>query len=216
MTIVLVAAALFGGMLLLPLYYQLARGLSPLQAGLLVAPQGVGRGDRHALLGPRSPTASAAGASCCPASACSRSGTLPFTQVGTSTPYWTLVRRPVLRGVGLGFTMMPAMASAYALLERSQVPRATPMLNVLQRVGGSIGMAVLAVVLERQLRGAHGPTEVATAFANTYWWSLALVLVAVVPATVLAFEQRNVRAREREAARRMAEAPPGGVPVAAG
>jgi uncharacterized membrane protein len=121
-----------------------------------------------------------------------------------------------VRGVGLGFTMMPAMASAYALLQRRQVPRATPMLNVLQRVGGSVGVAVLAVVLERQLRVAHGPTEVATAFANTYWWSLALVLVAVIPATLLALEQRKVRAEVREAARRAAEAPTGGgVPVTA-
>ena len=38
----LVGAALFGAMLLLPLYYQVARGLSPLQAGLLIAPQGLG------------------------------------------------------------------------------------------------------------------------------------------------------------------------------
>jgi len=141
---------------------------------------------------------------------------VPFTQVGASTPYWLLVMALAVRGVGLGFTMMPAMASAYALLQRHQVPRATPMLNVLQRVGGSIGVAVLAVVLERQLRGAHSSAATAAAFAHTYWWSLALVLVALVPATVLAVEQRNVRAREREAARRAAEAPPGGVPVAAG
>ncbi len=50
--------------------------------------------------------------------------------------------------------MMPAMAAAYATLEHQQVPRATPMLNVVQRVGGSIGTAVLAVVLQRQLVGA--------------------------------------------------------------
>ena len=34
--------ALFGSMILLPLYYQIARGESPLMAGLLVAPQGLG------------------------------------------------------------------------------------------------------------------------------------------------------------------------------
>jgi MFS family permease len=40
-TVFLVGAALFGS-LLLPLYFQIARDLSPLQAGLLMAPQGLG------------------------------------------------------------------------------------------------------------------------------------------------------------------------------
>ena len=41
-TVFLVGAALFGSLLLLPLYFQIARGLSPLEAGLLMAPQGLG------------------------------------------------------------------------------------------------------------------------------------------------------------------------------
>ena len=215
MTMFLVGAALFGGMLLLPLYYQVARDLSPLQAGLLVAPQGAGAAIALHFSG-RLTDRIGGGLVVLSGLGVLALGTLPFTQVGTGTPYWTLVVALAVRGAGLGFTMMPAMASAYALLQRHQVPRATPMLNVLQRVGGSVGVAVLAVVLERQLRGAHGPTEVATAFANTYWWSLVLVLVAVIPATLLALEQRKVRAEVREAARRAAEAPTGGgVPVTA-
>jgi EmrB/QacA subfamily drug resistance transporter len=215
-TIFLVGAALFGGMLLLPLYYQVARHLSPLEAGLLLAPQGVGAAVAMHFSG-RMTDRIGGGPVVLAGLGVLTLGTVPFTQVGASTAYWLLVLALVVRGVGLGFTMMPAMASAYALLQRHQVPRATPMLNVLQRVGGSIGVAVLAVVLERQLRGAHSSAGAAAAFAHTYWWSLALVLVALVPATVLALEQRKVRAQEREAARRAAEAPPGGgVPVAAG
>ena len=41
-TTFLVGAALFGAMILLPLYYQVDRGESALTAGLLMAPQGVG------------------------------------------------------------------------------------------------------------------------------------------------------------------------------
>ena len=41
-TTFIVGMALFGSMLLLPLYFQVARGESPLHAGLLVAPQGLG------------------------------------------------------------------------------------------------------------------------------------------------------------------------------
>ena len=41
-TTFLVGAALFGAMIILPLYYQVARGESALTAGLLMAPQGLG------------------------------------------------------------------------------------------------------------------------------------------------------------------------------
>jgi MFS family permease len=126
-------------------------------------------------------------------------GTLPFTQVTANTPYWVLEIGLVARGAGLGFTMMPAMAAAYSTLRRSQVPRATPMLNVIQRVGGSLGTAVLAVVLENQLgagiagagRGrAASSAAVADAFAHTYWWAFGATALALVPAYLLARAQR--------------------------
>ena len=41
-TNLLIGVALFGGLILLPLYYQLVRGESPLQTGLLLVPQGLG------------------------------------------------------------------------------------------------------------------------------------------------------------------------------
>ena len=152
-TTFIVGMALFGSMLLLPLYFQVARGESPLHAGLLVAPQGLGAafamrfsgrmtdrvgGGRVVLIGLTILTVA----------------TIPFGLIAAGTPYWLLALCVLARGVGLGFTMMPAMAAAYATLEHQQVPRATPMLNVVQRVGGSIGTAVLAVVLQRQLVGA--------------------------------------------------------------
>ena len=60
-----------------------------------------------------------------------------------------------VRGMGIGFAFMPAMTAAFAALDRPELSDATPQLNVLQRVGGSIGTAVLAVVLQRALVGAH-------------------------------------------------------------
>ena len=56
-----------------------------------------------------------------------------------------------MRGIGIGFAFVPAMAAAYASLRREELSDATPQMNVLQRVGGSIGTAVLAVVLQRAL-----------------------------------------------------------------
>jgi hypothetical protein len=115
--------------------------------------------------------------------------------------------------VALGFSMMPSMAAAYATLERAAVPRATSALNVIQRVGGSIGTAVLAVVLSHQIvanvpgAAAGGGLEaagsipqaarerladpLANAFGSSFWWAVALTAIAIIPAIILALTGRK-------------------------
>jgi hypothetical protein len=90
--------------------------------------------------------------------------------------------------------MMPAMAAAYATLERRQVPRATPMLNVLQRIGGSMGVAIFTVILENGIedRAAHGEGP-AAAFGHTYLWAVAVALLALIPAFILRREEARSR-----------------------
>jgi EmrB/QacA subfamily drug resistance transporter len=200
-TVFLVGASLFGALLLLPLYFQIARDLSPLQAGLLIAPQGLGAAlgmNRAGRLTDRV----GGGPVVVAGLLVLMVGTIVFTQLTPGTPYWLLEVSLLVRGPGLGFSMMPAMAAAYATLDRSQVPRATPMLNVLQRVGGSLGTAVLAVVLQHELT-AHAarrhPGAATAAFAHTYWWVMAGTAVALAPALVLALTQRAA-ARRRAAA----------------
>jgi EmrB/QacA subfamily drug resistance transporter len=186
-TTFLIGAALFGSMLVLPLYYQVARHQDALAAGLLMAPQGIGAalampfsgrlvdrigGGRVALSG-------------CAAMALA---TIPLVFVGAHTSTVLLHGVLLVRGFGLGFAMMPAMAAAYSRLDGAQVPRATSALNALQRIGGSIGTALLAVVLQRQARGAAAP---AAAFAHTFAWALALAFLAMAPAAVLAWTERR-------------------------
>jgi hypothetical protein len=56
-----------------------------------------------------------------------------------------------ITGLGSGSSMMPAMSAALGALRRDEVARATTGLNVVLRVGGSIGTALVAVVLTHQL-----------------------------------------------------------------
>src|SRR5450755_2166296 len=145
-SVFLLGAALFGAMLLLPLYYQVDRGESALSAGLLMAPQGIGAslvmpisgrltdrigGGRVALFGIAVMTLA----------------TIPLVGVGPTSSYAWLALVLFVRGIALGCSMMPTMASAYAVVRSDQVPGATSVLNTLQRLGGSIGTALLAVVL---------------------------------------------------------------------
>ena len=120
--------------------------------------------------------------------------TIPFGLIGAHTPIAWLSVAMLLRGMGIGFAFMPAMAAAFASLKRSELPHATPQLNVLQRVGGSIGTAVLAVVLERALVGAHTPAAAAGAYGTAFWFSAALTALAIVPCVILVRAERAARA----------------------
>src|SRR5205085_9224098 len=110
---------------------------------------------------------------------------IPFALIGAHTSIGWLSTAMVVRGAGIGFAFMPAMAAAFASLERAELPHATPQLNVLQRVGGSIGTAVLAVVLQRALVGVHSLAGAAGAYGTAFWWGAGLTGLSVVPCVVL-------------------------------
>jgi EmrB/QacA subfamily drug resistance transporter len=213
-TTFLIGGALFGAMIILPLYYQVARGESALTAGLLMAPQGLGAAAAMPIAGKL--TDRLGGGRVAVAGLLILTiGTIPFAFLKSDTSYTLLALLLVLRGLGIGSSMMPSMAAAYASLERAAVPRATSALNVMQRVGGSIGTALLAVVLQGQIKdqlggagGAGGGTlerlpdnvrarvaePLADAFAATFWWAVGISVVALVPAIVLAVAQKRERA----------------------
>jgi len=148
------AAALFGGMILLPLYWQEIRHESVVATGLLTAPQGLGAVLAMPIAG-RLTDRIGGGPLALFGVSLTAVATIPFALIGAHTSIVWLSCAMVLRGVGIGFGFMPAMSAAFASLKRSELAHATPQLNVLQRVGGSIGTAVLAVVLQRSLVGAH-------------------------------------------------------------
>jgi len=183
---------LFGALFLLPLYYQGERGASPLEAGLLMAPQGIGAAIMMPLagwatdrIGPRLIVLGGL--------ALTMAGTLPFAVAGSSMPYPLLAAALVVRGLGMGAATMPAMAGAYASLGETDMAQATSALNVFKRLGSSLGVALVSIVLEHGLPGSAGgagdrgaPTAVvADAFANSFWWVIAFCAVAFIPAAFL-------------------------------
>jgi EmrB/QacA subfamily drug resistance transporter len=190
------AAALFGAMILMPLYYQQVRGESVLDTGLLVGPQGLGAALVMPLSGKLTdrigggPLALFGVIVTCLA-------TIPFGLIGAHTSILDLSAALFVRGVGIGFAFVPAMAVAFAALRPDELSDATPQMNVLQRVGGSIGTAVLAVVLQRAIISAGRPATVAGvagAYGTAFWWSMGIAAVAIVPCVVLTQTERSARA----------------------
>ena len=88
---------------------------------------------------------------------------------------------------------MPAMTSAYSALRPDQINDATPQLNVLQRVGGSIGTAILAVILQGHLESATTPAASANAFGDTFLWVMGITAAALLPTLMLIRIERQAR-----------------------
>jgi EmrB/QacA subfamily drug resistance transporter len=193
---------LYGTMFLLPLYYQIDRGDAAWKAGLMMAPQGIGAAmfmrlagslaDKH---GPRYVAAGGMAALAI--------GTYFYTTVGAHSSYYFLGTALFIRGIGLGFGMMSVVAASYRNLTHAQVPKATSATNILRQIGGSLGVAVFAVVLDTQITQRIGaragaaiqngiaqasPTQleqIARAFGHSFWWSFGACALGIIPAFFL-------------------------------
>ncbi|WP_346767862.1 DHA2 family efflux MFS transporter permease subunit [Knoellia koreensis] len=149
-TMFIFAAAFFGGLLLIPQFLQQVQGETPLSAGWLVAPQGVG-----AML--TMPIAGAL-ADKFPVGRIVPFGLLlitggmfALTQIEADSSHWGFLI-PVLfvMGLGMGGTMMPIMTSALKTLKNHDVARGSTLLNITQQIASSVGVAIFSVVLTNQ------------------------------------------------------------------
>ena len=196
--------ALFGVALLLPLYFQIVRGTTPLETGLLLIPQGLGAAIAMPIAGALTDRIGARRV--VPAGVVlALAGTAAYTQISATTAYWYLAAALLLIGAGLGATITPSMAVAYQTLERAEVPRATSAISAIQRIAGSLGTALLAVGLQRAMKAelpgfdgglaeasalaARAPARfappLAHAFGTTFWIAFGLTALGLVVALLL-------------------------------
>jgi len=187
-----IGAALFGGMILLPLYWQTVRHESVVATGLLIGPQGLGAALMMPLAGKLTDRFGGGPIALFGVSLITVA-TIPFGFIGAHSSIVGLSVAMFARGMGMGFAFMPAMSAAFASLKRSELSDATPQLNVLQRVGGSIGTALLAVVLQRALVSVHTAAGAASAYGTAFWASAALTTAAIIPCVVLVRAERAAR-----------------------
>src|SRR5262249_35451555 len=221
-TMFLFAVAFFGGLLLVPTYFQQIRGESVLRAGLLVAPQGIGAMLTMPIAGTLSDKFPV-GRIVPFGLVFIAVGMAGLTQISSTTPLPVLLGLLFVMGLGMGSTMMPIMTSALKTLRPPEVARGSTLLNITQQIASSIGVAVMSVILTNGLKNAklaypaiaaqHNPkaaaqlgghavkeglAQAANAFAPTYWVASALVGVTVVSALFL--PRKNADPRPADAA----------------
>jgi EmrB/QacA subfamily drug resistance transporter len=205
-TMFLFAAAFFGGLLLVPTYFQEIRGESTLAAGLLVAPQGIGAMITMPIAGTlvdKFPVGRIVPFGLVLIAI----GFFGLTQIESDTSYTLLIGLLFVMGLGMGATMMPLFTTALRTLTHHEVARGSTLLNITQQIASSVGVAVISVVLTNNLKDAplalpaiaaekdpavadqiggaagvaKGLAQAAEAFASTYWVAACLVLLTFVP-----------------------------------
>jgi EmrB/QacA subfamily drug resistance transporter len=172
---------LYGPMLLLPLFYQQARGLAVAEVGLLLAPQGLGlmaalwvAGRWADRIGPRIVAV---------AGVCLAGAGLAVFVVAGNAPIAVLSGGLVALGGGLAGIGVAVAATSYRDVEPVSIPRAASLLNVVQRIGASFGTVVIALILHQQLAAIDTPASegaIDAAFARTFAWALGFLAVVLV------------------------------------
>jgi EmrB/QacA subfamily drug resistance transporter len=204
-TMFMFAVAFFGGLLLVPTYFQEVRGESTLAAGLLVAPQGVGAMITMPIAGTLSDKLPV-GRIVPVGMLLIIIGMFGLTQVDEHTSYALLIAELVVMGFGMGSTMMPLFTSALKTLKANEVARGSTLLNIIQQIASSVGVAVMSVILTQHLQSSPGANaavehqlglgpqppnfnqalaDAAHAFALTYWVAWVLVVLTLIPAYFL-------------------------------
>lgn len=147
LALLLFAGGYFSTLLLVPLYYQVARGESATTAGLLMMPQAVVAGITIQVSGrlvDRLPPLRVIGTGILVAV----TGYVWFAvQLSAGASYWQLVPALMLGAGGAGATMLPIITTATRHLADPDIPSGSTMINVLNQLASSVTTAAVAVVL---------------------------------------------------------------------
>ncbi len=179
--------SLFGGLIVLPLYFEILRGRSAADTGLLLLAYGAGSAISLRLGGVLTDRIGG-GLTAIVGLTVTIAATLPFVLLGAEANLALVELLQFVRGIGVSFAGLPVMSSAYASVDAEQLPDATAQTNILQRIGGSLASALFVIVLERrQVPDLQSFHTVFALLAGT-------ATVALGPTVWLALEQRRVPA----------------------
>jgi DHA2 family lincomycin resistance protein-like MFS transporter len=183
--------ALFGSLILLPIYLQSVLGLSTLASGLILLPGGLAMGllapfvgrifDR---VGPRPLVL--------PGSAIASAALWLMTAFDTQTTQGAVIAVHVLLSMGLALMLTPLMTSALGSLPQHLYPHGSAIVTTVQQVAGAAGTAIFITVMTRgQVAGARDGLSVVDATGEGIHTAFICGGVISALALVIAFAVRR-------------------------
>jgi EmrB/QacA subfamily drug resistance transporter len=173
-------------LILLPLYLQQARHLSPALAGLLLAPQGLGT--LISIWGAGRVKNVHRGATIAVLGAIAFAGTTTlFGSLGPGDPAWLVAVVLLAAGLVGGQAWVAATAASYVDLSPTEISHASPIVTSMARLGQAFGAAFGAVVLQVELHAHAGAgsggalpraAHVTSAYHASFHWTACAALIS--------------------------------------
>ncbi|MEK5325678.1 DHA2 family efflux MFS transporter permease subunit [Aeribacillus sp. FSL M8-0254] len=146
---IVLSMTMFSAMLLMPIYIQTIRGISPFDSGLLMLPGAIIMGIMSPITG-RLFDKFGARALAIIGLSITIFTTYEFSHLTMDTSYSFLMLMYSLRMLGMSMVMMPVMANGINQLPQTMNPHATAMNNTLQQVSGAAGSALLVTLMQNK------------------------------------------------------------------
>jgi DHA2 family lincomycin resistance protein-like MFS transporter len=184
MLVVVVMMAMFGSLVLLPIYLQDSLGLSTLDTGLVLLPGGAMMGvmapfvgrvfDR---VGPRPLVP--------PGAVIMTAALAMMSRFGVDTAVPVVVATHVALSIGIALMFTPLLTSALGSLPAHLYAHGSAIVSTLQQVAGAAGVALFVTVMTRGATGAAGDgagaaAATAAGVQDALGWGAAIAAVAVL------------------------------------
>jgi DHA2 family multidrug resistance protein len=139
---------LFGSLVMLPLFLQTVLGYPAMQAGIAMAPRGIGSflampviGILMGKLDPRKMVAaglSVAGITL-----------YALSLINLNAGYWDIFWPQLIQGTSMGLLFIPLSTLSMASISREKMGNATSLFNLMRNLGGGLGIAFVATSVSR-------------------------------------------------------------------
>ncbi len=143
-----VGFGLYGSLVLLPLWLQLLLGYPALQAGIAMAPRGIGSMIAMPLVGMTMRKADprkflAAGILLCAFTM------FRFSRLSLDAGYWDFFWPQLIQGMSLGLLFVPLTTITMSPVSKEGMGNATSLFNLTRNIGGSVGIAMVTTLNSR-------------------------------------------------------------------
>ena len=142
-------AALFGSMLLIPMYLQHVHDFSPTYAGVLVLPLSISMMIMSPIMGKVS-NKSGVRKLIVSGMAILAVGIWLFSRLSVQSPYWVLATALIATGVGLGASSTPLTTNLINVVPQAQMGMASGLFNMTRYLGGVMGSTILGAFMQQR------------------------------------------------------------------